>query len=360
MKTKITLFLALLLVGAVVLGQQIALASHDAPRPLGDSKVLAPVPFPGYPEGIAVHKDLVYVSGPAAFGVPGNAFASKVFAFDIKTGALRKTITIQGQTGPLKAISCIAIGDDDKLYVLDEQQGVLQIDLECGQQILYAGPFFPVYHSAFNPPAPLLINDLAFDKNGFLYVTDSFQATIWRIAPGGGVPQVWFQDPRIDGPFGPNGIRVDDKSKLVYFTQTFDGTGQGFVYTLPIKAHPTASDLHLFHTYTPGAGPDGIAFGKSGNLYVALAGASRISVLAPNGSQTALYSGPAQNPGNPAHNPLPWANPANIAFDKKAGTLLVTNHASLTGLPDPSFLFAVFDVYVNDKPGKLFNGDDDD
>jgi sugar lactone lactonase YvrE len=115
----------------------------------------------------------------------------------------------------------------------------------------------------------------------------------------------------------------------------------------------------VFHTFTPGAGPDGIAFGKSGNLYVALAGYSQISVLAPNGSEQARYSGPAQNPSNPGNNPLPWANPANIAFDKKARTVLVTNHASLTGLPDPSPLFAVFDVYVNDKPGKLFNGEDD-
>jgi hypothetical protein len=39
--------------------------------------------------------------------------------------------------------------------------------------------------------------------------------------------------------------------------------------------------------------------------------------------------------------------------------LLVTNHASLTGLPDPSFLFAIFDVFVNDKAGKLFKNDND-
>jgi sugar lactone lactonase YvrE len=360
MKTKLTWLFALVLVCAVLSGPRFVSAVGSSPRPIGDSKVLAPVPFPGYPEGIAVHDGLVYVSGPAAFGVPGNAFPSKVFAFDMKTGALVRTISIQGQTRFPRAISCIAFGDDDKLYVLDEEQGVLQIDLESGQQIVYGAPFFPVFHSAFNPPAPVLINDLAFDKKGFLYVTDSFQATIWRITPGGGVPQVWFQDPRIDGPFGPNGVRVDAKSKLLYFTQTFDGAGQGFVYTLPLVNHPTAADLQLFHTYTPGSGPDGIAFGKSGNLYVALAGYSQISVLAADGSEQARYSGPAQNPADPAHNPLPWTNPANIAFNKKEGTLLVTNHASLTNLPDPSFLFAVFDVYVNDKPGKLFNGEDDE
>lgn len=355
MKTKITLLFALVFVCAILFGQQ-SVSGGNPPRPLGDSRVLAPVPFPGYPEGIAVHKGLVYVSGPAAFGVPGNAFPSKVFAFDINTGALVRTITIQGQTVFPKAISCIAISHD-KLYVVDEEQGILQIDLDSGQQVVYAAPFVPVYASAFNPPAPLLINDLAFDKDGYLYVTDSFQATIWRVPPGGGAPQVWFQDPRIDGPFGPNGVRIDAKSRLLYFTQTFDGAGQGFVYALPLVDHPAASDLHLFHTYTPGAGPDGIAFGKSGKLYVALAGYSQISVLAPNGSETARYSGPAQNPSNPGNNPVPWTNPANIAFNKKDGTLLVTNHASLTGLPDPSPLFVVFDVYVNDKPGKLFGGE---
>jgi hypothetical protein len=85
----------------------------------------------------------------------------------------------------------------------------------------------------------------------------------------------------------------------------------------------------------------------------------QISVLRADGTEQTKYSGPVQNPANPAHDPLPWANPANIAFNNKTRSLLVTNHASLTGLPDPSFLFAVFDVYVNDKAGKLFkNGDD--
>jgi sugar lactone lactonase YvrE len=165
---------------------------------------------------------------------------------------------------------------------------------------------------------------------------------------------VWFQSPLIDGTFGPNGIRVNKKSDTIYFTKTFDATGSGVVYTLPIKDHPLPGDLQVFHTYTGGAGPDGIAFGKSGNLYVALAGTSQISVLNPGGAEIARYSGPAQDLAHPGSS-LPWANPANIAFDGK-GALLVTNHASLTGLPDPSPLFAVFDVLVNDKAGKLFVG----
>jgi sugar lactone lactonase YvrE len=358
MKTKITLLFTLLLSCSLLPSLQKAGAVSNSFRPIGDSKVLATVPFPGYPEGIAVHDGLVYVSGPAAFGVPGNADASKIFAFDMQTGALVKTISVQGQTRFPKAISCIAFGEDDQLYVADEEQGVLRIDAETGQQSVYATPFFPVYDSAFNPPAPVLINDLAFDRRGYLYVTDSFQATIWRVAPGGGAPQVWFQDSRIDGPFGPNGVRVDAESRKLYFSVTFDAAGQGFIYSLPLVDHPQASDLAVFHAYTPGAGPDGMAFGKSGNLYVALAGYSQISVLATDGSEQARFSGPAQNPADPG-NPLQWANPANIAFNNRTGTLLVTNHASLIGLPDPGPLFAVFEVYVNDRAGKLFKGGDD-
>jgi len=319
--------------------------AQNSNRPLGDSKLIAPVPFPGYPEGIVVYDSVAYVSGPAAFGVPGNFVPSLIFGFDTKTGALVRTITVQNQVGPLHALSCITADDAGNLYVLDEGLGVVKINLASGQQSVYAAPFYPVFQSAFNPPAPVLINDLAFDKKGYLYVTDSFQATIWRVPPGGGVPQVWFQGAQLDGPFGPNGIRVSPDGKLVYFTVTFDATGAGTIYTLPAVDHPQASDLKVFHTYTPGAGPDGMAFGKSGSLYVALAGYSQISVLSADGTETARYSGPAGS--------LPWANPANIAFDGH-GSLLVTNHASLTGLPDPSGLFAIFDVYVNDKAGKLF------
>ena len=42
--------------------------------------------------------------------------------------------------------------------------------------------------------------------------------------------------------------------------------------------------------------PDGIAFGKSGKLYVAEALTNTVKVLNPNGTVAAVYSGPALNP----------------------------------------------------------------
>ena len=123
---------------ALVLALGVTMTLHaekEAPAPqLGDSKVLAQVPFPGCPEGIAVHDGVAYVSGPAAFGVSGNATPSAIFAFDVRTGALLRTIQVQNQPGPFKAISCIAIDDDDNLYVADETQGIVRINLESARR----------------------------------------------------------------------------------------------------------------------------------------------------------------------------------------------------------------------------------
>jgi sugar lactone lactonase YvrE len=314
---------------------------------LGDSRVVAPVAAPGYPEGIATRGNRFYVSGPAAFGQPlGSAY---VYAYDIKTGAFEATypITITNPFAGMSAGSCAAFGPDGKLYVVEPFVGVIRMDLNPGNtQSVYA---------AFTPAGPSLLNDLAFDNAGNLYVTDSFAATIFRIPPGGGTPTVWFTDPRLAGdinvPFGVNGIRMDKNYENVYVAVTAEnGTLDGVIYRLPL-ANPTAANLDEFHRYPffPSfqlAGPDGIAFGKSGKLYVALAGTSQISVLRPDGTEEARYSGPAANPGG-SPDPMPWANPANIAFDKHTGSLLVTNHASLVPF-DPN-LFCVFSVFVDDK-----------
>ena len=344
MKTRLFLSLA---VALLTLG----LTPIPTPaQPLGGSQVIAPVPSPAYPEGIATRGSRFYVSGPAAFGL--SLGSATVHAYNIRTGALEATypITITNPFAGMSAASCAAFGPDGKLYVIEPFVGVIRMNLDPGnRQSVY---------SAFTPTGPSLLNDLAFDDDGNLYVTDSFQAAIFHIPPGGGTPVVWFEDPRLAGdpslPFGVNGIRIDKKNKQLYVSVTAEnGTLDGVIYRLPLVASPTAADLEEFHRYLfdPGLppvlpGPDGVAFGESGKLYVALAGTSQVSVLRPDGTEEARFSGPAANPGG-SPDPMPWANPANIAFDDRNGALLVTNHASLVPY-DPS-LFVVFDVFVDDK-----------
>jgi sugar lactone lactonase YvrE len=238
----------------------------------------------------------------------------------------------------------VAFGPDGKLYVIEPFVGVIRMHLDpSNTQSVYA---------AFAPTGSSLLNDLAFDDDGNLYVTDTFAATIYKIPAGGGASTVWFTDPALAGagarPIGVNGIRIDKNNQYVYVSVTSSIIG-GMIYRLPLVAHPVATDLELFASLgndEMNTGPDGIAFGKSGKLYVAEALTSTIKVFNPDGTVDAVYGGPALDP---VGLPVPWANPANIAFDDQAGTLLVTNHAILT--PNPVFM--VFDVFVNDKGSPL-------
>ena len=108
-----------------------------------------------------------------------------------------------------------------------------------------------------------------------------------------------------------------------------------------------AADLAVFHHYGPGELPDGVAFGASGLLYVAIAtpGASGVSVLAPNGEEKARLANPLGSPVKP------YDSPANIAFNAK-GSILLSNHAFVTGVVDPS-AFNVLDVFVGDTASPL-------
>ena len=319
-------------------------------RPFGDARVLAQVPTPpGFPEGIAVSNGLVWVSGPAMFGTAGGP-PSKVLLYSAGTGTLTRTFDIQGENlSQEHANSSLALDRQVRVYVLNTQLGVVRISLS-GKQERYSTPFPDLKPCGqVAPPcsptpfdAPALPNDIVFAANGTAYVTDSFQATIWRVPPGGGAPQIWFQDARLASPsFGPNGIRIDPAGAKVYFSVTEDLQHRAFVYALPLAAQPTAADLKVLHEYTNGDLPDGIAFGSAGRLYVAIATpfASGISILSPAGAEVARLV----NEGNPI---FPYDSPANIAFDGN-GSILVTNHAFVTGVTDPK-QFTILDVYVAD------------
>lgn len=336
-------------------------------RPFGDLRVLATVPAStGFPEGIAVKGNRVYVSGPARFGTAGDQTPSRVFAYDLDTGDLLRTYDIQGEDlNQDHANSCIAFGADGRLYVVNLQLGIVRLDTGSGQQEIYAGPLPNLPPCSAVAPgnpcsptffdAPPLPNDIAFDDEGNLYETDSFQATIWKIPAGGGQPEIWFQDARLDVPFGANGMRLSPDRTRLYFAVTADAVGPfgnflgGKVYTLPLVSHPVATDLQVFHQYS-GEAPDGIAFGRSGKLYVALAAPfnSGISILNPDGTEAARL----HNDQNPI---FPYDSPANIAFNKD-GEIVITNHAFATMIPDH---FVVLEVFVDDKGAPLLSSDAD-
>jgi DNA-binding beta-propeller fold protein YncE len=288
---------------------------------VGSGSVFAPIPTPpGLPEGVVVVRDRVYVSGPATFGTAGFP-PSQVLIFDLKTGAPKGSITIQGELTQFEhALSCITADGDGRLYVLSTQLGVVRLTPSGNGfvQDIYSPPppDLPMCTSGSTGPCsptsfdgPPLVNDLAFDRDGNLYITDSFQATIFRVPRGGGPASIWFQSPELEGiPFfiGLNGLALSKDQKHV-------------------------------HEFGPGDEPDGIALGVTGKLYVALTGTNAVSVIGPNGNEVDRFTGPTGSP-------IPYDGPASIAFDGH-GSILVTNHAPYT---NNAAHFAVLEQYVAD------------
>jgi sugar lactone lactonase YvrE len=171
-------------------------------------------------------------------------------------------------------------------------------------------------------------------------VTDSTQATIFRIPPGGGIPQIWFQDSRFAGVVGVNGIRLSPDHQRILFAVTFTLQGTGFIYSLPLVDTPGAADLTVFHMY--GAeGPDEITFGRSGRLYVSLAVSNQASVLDPSGNEIARYSGPATNG-------VPIDSPSGVAL--RGRSLLMNNHALFS---QNTAHMVVFDIFIDDRAEPL-------
>lgn len=346
-----TIGTAALLAATTLCTAAVAQASEN----FGDVRVVATVPNPGSPEGVAVRSGKVYVSGPAKIGtILGSA--SAVWAYDAATGALLKTYPTQGENLLAEhANSCIAFDGSGDLFVLNTQLGLYRLDPGTGQQTAYSDPFPDLPACGLFPKAPCsptpvdlppLPNDVVLDAAGNAYVSDSMQATIWKVKPGGGAPEIWFQDQRFASPYiGVNGLRLDPARQKLYITVSIDLLTRGFVYTLPLVAKPKAADLKVFKQFAAGEAPDGIAFGATGDLYVALAlpTTSGFVVLGPGGAEKKRSVNALLSPT------VPYDSPANLAFDG-VDSLFVINHAAITNLPTH---FTLLDVYVGDVGSPL-------
>ena len=330
-------------------------------RQIGDTSLWTRIGAPGMPEGIAVRDGVVYVSTHVSARGNAGAEASKIFRFDLETKQPLGAITVSGQTtSGTHGLLSIAFDASGRLYVLDRNPSrVVRIDLTSGEQETYASfPELPTCRPVIGPStncAPVTVDEpnfvdyLAFDGAGNAYVTDLQAATIWRVPPNG-IPEIWFQDARLDSIFGPNGIAVDAAGTTIYFAMTGSNQPtsptQGIIYTLPIKDAPVAADLKVFHTFlTPASGPDGIAFGASGKLYVALAGSNQVAILNPDGTEFAIFPNAVSN----QMQEVPYDLPASVAFDGN-GSLLVTNQSFFTATESH---WAVLDAWVGDTAQPL-------
>jgi sugar lactone lactonase YvrE len=133
-------------------------------------------------------RDIVYVTNFDAFGAPGQQFISKV--------------TLDGKIQQLKWAESLILPTgmtifNDKLFVV-ERRNVAEIDLETGK-ILNRHPL----------PQPMFPNDIAIDKKGNMYVSDTRKGAIDHFVNG--KFEEWL---KVGDLANINGLCVD-KGKLI-------------------------------------------------------------------------------------------------------------------------------------------------
>jgi SMP-30/gluconolaconase/LRE-like protein len=349
--------LVLLLVGAAL----VAAPAPAVARERLDVGVFARVPSPGSPEPVALGSDRTVYVGTNQFGKggPGNADApSRVFAYS-PTGKLLRSYVLKGQDlSEDHGIQGLAIDGRDLIYVLDRAANprIVLLDPETGAQRDYvafrdvpscAAAGRTTDCSATGGDKPAGPDYVAFAPDGTLYVTDIDQALIWRVPKGGGRPEVWFTDPRLESPFGPNGIQVmADGRTLLFVVTSENGSTTGALYKLPVRPDGRPGALSLFWRTRSLDGPDGFALARSGNVYLALAAANQVALISPSGQELArVPATPAQN----AQQEVPFDFPASAAF--LGESVLVTNQSFPVGIPTS---WAVLDVFAGEPGLPLF------
>ena len=125
-------------------------------------------------------------------------------------------------------------------------------------------------------------NDLAFDDDGNLFVTDPVLGRVWKLDETGS-PEVFVDDPLLDGnptdpallfrALGANGIAFDKHQRFLYVSNT----DQGSIVRVNVDGdEPTAE---VFAEDPTLRGADGVGFNRAGTLYVAVNGLDALATV---------------------------------------------------------------------------------
>jgi hypothetical protein len=335
-------FLAAVIVSIVASASLVLVPTAAAARARGDARVLALIPPPGYPA--LPHLLAGHIFEGTYDNPSGSAMPSRVLEYTTG-GELLSSWTVAGQdTSQPHGVQVAANDARGRLLLLDKTSGrIIRLNPATGAQKLYGSvPHLPPCSSA--PPgadckhstqdlAPMP-DYAAWGPDGSLYVTDYQQATIWRVPPGGGTAKLWLTDSRLDGgQFGTACILLmPDRHTLLFDQASNGGLGSlnpstGKLYEVAIEPRNRPGPLRQLWESGPADAPDGCALARSGDIYVALAGASsQIVELDSWGHELARFG---QQYSGANGSSVPYDTPSGLAYQ---GTdLIVANQSYLAG-----------------------------
>jgi sugar lactone lactonase YvrE len=329
------------------------------------------------PEGLTSWHNKIYV-GDYDIAHPEN---SQILVYNASNGKLIRTITgistkKKGGGSPLGPLLGLTIdrktGD---LYVAANGLGqVLQVkNPESNNPRINVYSTLPAVGST--PAGP---EDMAFNNNGTLYISDSNTQRIYSIPPGGGQPTL------LEGPQGsgaplidngdlsspvdqgsPNGLVFNLSYSTLYANNlgtdsvvAFDVTAQGQLTNERILAQHINDDLEEYPTgdeiliqpdthygasaTTPLNGADGLALDSQGDVWVASALGDNLTEINPNTGAVITTVGTSAVTQQGLLN-----NPASLTF---VGNTIYTTNLNFFA-PNLPFTVAAFDVGVSGAGG---------
>lgn len=315
-------------------------------RQFGEARVLAQAPAPWYIEGAAVFGERLFVG--TGWGLTGQFAAtyslgepSRIFVYDLGTGNYLDTILVEGEdTTRDHGLLGLKADGSGRIYAASQQLGILRFtESEAGwTQETYA--MFPDLPSCTLAPAPCSPtkdddpshpNDMAWDANGNLYVSDSWQATVWKVPPGmtpaARTPGAWYQHESLDRAFGPNGLRIAPSGDALYLAVCcpdsfavgpIDRASRVVRIPFPDPGAVAPTDFFVLQT---GEDADGIEFSADGSLYVAANFGNKVLVVGPDGILEREIT------NDDLIGDAVFDFPATVLFNDPAGTMLVVNYA---------------------------------
>jgi sugar lactone lactonase YvrE len=234
-----------------------------------------------HPEGITVDaRGTFYV---ADFDVSKASGPGNVVVFD-RNGRWLRTLQVAGSSQLLLGIAFNPATGDLLVCDLGKSQ-VLKVDPQTGAASVFVALPSLTANATAGP------NALAFDAAGNVYISDSFQATIWRTSKTGGTATAWVTDPllAIQGdpaqgtqdfpPFGANGLAFNNAASALFVANTASDR----VIRIPLLNGP-GGEPGTPETFVNSInGADGLIIDASDNLWVAANQGDEIVVVDPTG-----------------------------------------------------------------------------
>jgi sugar lactone lactonase YvrE len=337
--TKALRSLALLAVAVLMLStwSPVSSPASAASRPVGDTRLFASVPAPGYPAYVHAHTNGRVYAG--SYEDTGSSAPSKVFEWSA-AGKLLRSWVVPGQV--LSADHGVQVANqthNGRLVLLETSTAsILTLDLRTGR-----------FQRVVRFPDGTIPNYATWGPGGSLFVTDYGHGVVWKVPHGSRTPQRWFSSAALSSvEFGTTGIRYRPASHDLLISQqtSTDGASlptNGHLYRLPIGTNGRPGSLATLWTSRPGDLPDGFGIARSGHVYVALSGLSNQLVeLSATGQEITRFGQAITGDNGSA---VPFDTPCSATFF--GNRVLVANQSAVAG--DASHQ-AILDVEVG-EPG---------